>query len=65
MPVPAEALILSQPSLCGICGGQIGTGTGFSLEYFRFPCKCRFTNNPYTFIRLPHMPYNLSKQQRR
>jgi hypothetical protein len=33
-------------SLCGICGGQSGTGTGFSPNPV-FPCQYNFTAVPY------------------
>jgi hypothetical protein len=35
-PPTAEAWVRSQVSPCGICGGQSGTGTGFSPRVFRF-----------------------------
>jgi hypothetical protein len=31
-PLSAEACVQSKASLCGICGGQVDTGTGFSLS---------------------------------
>jgi hypothetical protein len=39
LPITTEAWIRSQVSTCEICGGQSGTGTGFSPNnmYFGFP----------------------------
>jgi hypothetical protein len=35
-PPTAEARVQSRVSLCAICGGQSGTGTGFSPQVRRF-----------------------------
>jgi hypothetical protein len=41
-PLTAEARVRSWVSPCGISGGQSGTGTGFSPEYFSFPLSISF-----------------------
>jgi len=43
-PVTAEAGLHCQASPCGICGGQISTGTRFSLS-----TSCLFTQYHSTF----------------
>jgi len=35
-----------QAYLCGICGGQNGTGSSFSVSTLLFSCVCDATNAP-------------------
>jgi hypothetical protein len=42
-PLTADARVRAQASLCGICGGQSGTGTGFSPKSFGVLCQYYFT----------------------
>jgi hypothetical protein len=38
-PLTAETRVRSRVGPCGICGGQSGTGTGFSASTSAFPCQ--------------------------
>ena len=45
-PLPADARLQSQVSPCRICGGQSGTGTGFSPSTSVFPHQYHSTSAP-------------------
>jgi hypothetical protein len=45
-PLTAEARVRVRATPCGICGGQIGTETGFSLKTSVFPCQFHSTGAP-------------------
>jgi hypothetical protein len=45
-PLTAYARVRSRVSPCGICGGQSGTGRGFSPQYFGLPSQFHSTGAP-------------------
>jgi hypothetical protein len=45
-PPTAEARVRSRINRCDICGGQSGSGTGFSPSSSVFPCQLHSTGAP-------------------
>jgi len=45
-----EAQIKFHKSLCGICGGQSGIGTGLSLSISISSCHYHSINSPYPYV---------------
>jgi hypothetical protein len=52
-PLTAEARVRVRVDPCGICGGQSGTGAGFSPISSVFSCKYHSTIDPYSSITAP------------
>jgi hypothetical protein len=52
-PLIAEARVRARVSPCGICGGQSGTGAGFSPSSWVFPCQYQSTIAPYSSVTAP------------
>jgi hypothetical protein len=49
----AEARVCARVDPCEICGGQSGTGAGFSPSSLVFPCHYHSTIAPYSSITAP------------
>jgi len=62
-PLTTDSEVHTQASLYGICGGQSGTGPGFSLSVLIFPCQYYSTNAAHPFIHLTLTLYDPSNCQ--
>jgi hypothetical protein len=51
--VTAEARFRARVDPCGICGGQSGTGAGFSPSSLVFPCQYHFHHCSIFIYRRP------------
>jgi hypothetical protein len=49
----AEARVRARVDPCKICGGQSGTGAGFSPSYLVFPFQYHSAIAPYSSITAP------------
>jgi hypothetical protein len=58
-----EVWVQTQTTPCGICGGQSGAGTGFSLSTVVLPCQYHSTSAPGLFIFLSLTLCNVSSWQ--
>jgi hypothetical protein len=45
----AEAWVHARVNPCGICGGQSGTGIGYSTKYPGLPCRYHSTVAPHIY----------------
>ena len=60
-PLPAEHLVRSRTSPCGVCGRQSGSGTDFSPSKLVLSCQYHSANVTYSFIQISSTPYNLQQ----